>query len=231
MPERRRDLVGPDAGTADASGFHSFAAGIFLAEGWRAGRPQDFTLIDTADSEHLAVLAAGEAGLDEIVALSGPASLAKIISRSANFNISVEVAAREAAGGPALRDAVFRIAEGYAGLKRDPRYMDFDDLPVKLAAMMGDPETRAVVAGRFSRALAVSPRTLNPLQVKIAWRLPEYRWNVCAAGDVPQSVYWFRGSGVRSIRDFPELFAPAAAVKLEDNYRRLGAVGDGATSF
>src|SRR6201998_504458 len=64
------------------------------------------------------------------------------------------------------------------------------------------------------------------IQAELVRLLAAPHRNVMAVGDDAQSIYSFRGANFRNIMDFPEIFAGARVVKLDQNYRSLQGILD-----
>jgi DNA helicase-2/ATP-dependent DNA helicase PcrA len=93
--------------------------------------------------------------------------------------------------------------------------LDYDDLLLYWAQMMGEPSLSADVSSRFDQY-----QDTNRLQASILLALKPNGKGLTVVGDDAQSIYSFRAATVRNILDFPGHFSPRAEVTtLEQNYR------------
>ena len=98
--------------------------------------------------------------------------------------------------------------------------LDYDDLLLYFAQMLGEPEIAAEIAGRFDHLLVDEYQDTNRLQAEIALKLRPRGRGLTVVGDDAQSIYSFRAATVRNILDFPSSFdPPARVVTLDRNYR------------
>ena len=103
-----------------------------------------------------------------------------------------------------------RLFASYSAAKQRQNVLDYDDLLLYWAEMMGDPDVAAEIGGRFDHILVDEYQDTNRLQSKILLRLnPEGR-GLMVVGDDAQSIYSFRAATVRNILDFPHEFRPAS---------------------
>jgi DNA helicase-2/ATP-dependent DNA helicase PcrA len=120
-----------------------------------------------------------------------------------------------------------RLFQSYTAAKQRQNVLDYDDLLLYWAEMMGDDDLAAEIGGRFDHILVDEYQDTNRLQSKILLKLnPEGR-GLMVVGDDAQSIYSFRAATVRNILDFPNQFQPAAhVIALEQNYRSTQPILD-----
>jgi DNA helicase-2/ATP-dependent DNA helicase PcrA len=98
--------------------------------------------------------------------------------------------------------------------------LDYDDLLLYWAQMMGEPAIAAEIGERFDHVLVDEYQDTNRLQASILLALKPDGRGLTVVGDDAQSIYSFRAATVRNILDFPGHFAPPAVIAtLERNYR------------
>jgi DNA helicase-2/ATP-dependent DNA helicase PcrA len=120
-----------------------------------------------------------------------------------------------------------RLFEAYAAAKQRQDVLDYDDLLLYWAEMMGNDDLAAEMGGRFDHILVDEYQDTNRLQSKILTRLKPEGRGLMVVGDDAQSIYSFRAATVRNILDFPHQFRPAAdIVTLEQNYRSTQPILD-----
>jgi DNA helicase-2/ATP-dependent DNA helicase PcrA len=109
---------------------------------------------------------------------------------------------------------------GYVEAKQRQNVLDYDDLLLYWAQMMGDPALAADVGGRFDHVLVDEYQDTNRLQSSVLLALKRDGRGMTVVGDDAQSIYSFRAATVRNILDFPKHFdPPAEIVTLDRNYR------------
>ena len=125
----------------------------------------------------------------------------------------------------------------YVAAKRNQHVLDFDDLLLRWAELLGDARVANDIGGMFDHILVDEYQDTNVLQASILTKLKPTGAGLTVVGDDAQAIYSFRAAEVRNIIGFPQLFKPAATiVKLEQNYcstkrvlRAANAVMQGAT--
>ncbi|WP_245297030.1 MULTISPECIES: ATP-dependent helicase [Rhodomicrobium] len=109
---------------------------------------------------------------------------------------------------------------GYVEAKQRQRVLDYDDLLLYWAQMVGDASIAEDIGGRFDHILVDEYQDTNRLQSSILLGLKPDGIGLTVVGDDAQSIYSFRAATVRNILDFPAQFSPPAEiVTLERNYR------------
>jgi len=123
------------------------------------------------------------------------------------------------------RQAIARAYEAYQQLLEQRNAVDFDDLLMKVALVLGQ---HADVAERlnirFRYLLIDEYQDTNHAQYLIARYLSEHHGNICATGDPDQSIYAWRGANIRNILEFERDYPDAQVVRLEQNYRSAGNI-------
>jgi ATP-dependent DNA helicase UvrD/PcrA len=120
-----------------------------------------------------------------------------------------------------------RLFQSYTAAKQRQNVLDYDDLLLYWAEMMGDDNLAAEIGSRFDHILVDEYQDTNGLQSKILLKLKPEGRGLMVVGDDAQSIYSFRAATVRNILDFPKHFRPAAdVVTLEQNYRSTQPILD-----
>ncbi|MCB1930888.1 MAG: ATP-dependent helicase [Candidatus Accumulibacter sp.] len=108
----------------------------------------------------------------------------------------------------------------YVQAKQAQQVLDYDDLLLYWAQMVGDPALGREIGERFSHVLVDEYQDTNRLQAAILLAMKPDGRGLTVVGDDAQSIYAFRGATVRNILDFPTCFdPPARLITLERNYR------------
>ena len=98
--------------------------------------------------------------------------------------------------------------------------LDYDDLLLYWAQMVGDANLADDIGGRFDHVLVDEYQDTNRLQSSILLALKSGGRGLTVVGDDAQSIYSFRAATVRNILDFPDQFSPPASIiTLDRNYR------------
>ena len=106
----------------------------------------------------------------------------------------------------AHEEALRGLFAAYVEAKQRQRVLDYDDLLLYFAQMLGEPAIAAEIAARFDHLLVDEYQDTNRLQAEIALRLRPRGRGLTVVGDDAQSIYSFRAATVRNILDFPARF-------------------------
>src|SRR5690606_8478112 len=103
--------------------------------------------------------------------------------------------------------------------------MDFDDLLLNTERLFAEhADVRQEEAERFDHILVDEYQDTNGSQYRIIRALAERHRNLCVVGDDDQSIYGWRGADVTHILNFTRDWPDARVVRLEHNYRSVGAI-------
>ncbi|WP_225782264.1 ATP-dependent helicase [Xenophilus sp. Marseille-Q4582] len=214
----------PWAGT-----FHGVGARLLREYAPQIGLDPDFTIHDRGDAEDLMGWVRHELGLSSTTRRF-PLKSTCLAIYSRCVNTREPLAQVLAHSFPWCADWVGelpRLFAAYAEAKAQQNVLDYDDLLLAWAEMMGEPALAAHVGARFDHVLVDEYQDTNRLQAQILLRLKPDGAGVTAVGDDAQSIYSFRGATVRNILDFPSQFTqPARVVALERNYRSTQPILD-----
>ncbi len=239
MRDRVADLIGSRARAMWVSTFHSMCVRILRAEATMLGYKSTFTIYDSADSQRLVALVAGDMDLDpKRFAARG---LAAAISNLKNELIDPAMAAERADS-----DMAKVIAEVYAGYQarlKAASALDFDDLIMETVALLqAFPAVAEHYRRRFRHVLVDEYQDTNHAQYTLVRELVggahdqrEVRAadgeivrdaksavppaELVVVGDADQSIYAFRGATIRNIVEFERDYPSARTILLEQNYR------------
>jgi ATP-dependent exoDNAse (exonuclease V) beta subunit len=136
------------------------------------------------------------------------------------------VAHREYLDHVLLRDLIRLHGDRYATAKRERSGLDFDDLELIAADLLGrDEALRDHYAGRFKHVLVDELQDVNPLQDRILDLLE--RDNLFRVGDERQSIYRFRHADVGLFRAArAQADERGRAERLTVNFRSRGEILD-----
>jgi ATP-dependent DNA helicase UvrD/PcrA len=207
------------------STFHSLCARLLRREAAAAGLPRDFTIYDDDDQIAAVKLAMeklqiSENGITARGALSG-------ISYAKNHSKTPEQVRAEVSNQDARKIA--DIFAAYEKLLRDCKALDFDDLLLRSARLLGESaSTREKWQSRFQYIHVDEYQDTNRVQYELLRLLVGSRQNICVVGDEDQSIYRWRGADVSILLSFAHDFPSAQVIKLERNYRSTQNILDAA---
>ncbi len=216
----------PWAGT-----FHGIAARLLREYAARVGIDPCFTIHDRQDSADLLNLARHGLGFS--------AREKRFPLKSTCLAIYSAVLNTQTSLGEVLQTSFPWCAEWQAELKRlfreyvlskqAQQVLDFDDLLLYWAQMVGETGLGHEIGNRFSHVLVDEYQDTNRLQAAILLAMKPDGRGLTVVGDDAQSIYAFRGATVRNILEFPQHFAPPAQVlTLDRNYRSTQPILDAA---
>jgi len=210
-----------------AGTFHAIGARLLREHAEQIGLAPAFSIHDREDAADLMNLARHELGFsktDKRFPTKG--TCLAIYSRCVNAETPIEEVLRTAfpwcAGWAA---ELKRLFAAYVEAKQRQNVLDYDDLLLYWAQMVGDPALAADIGARFDHVFVDEYQDTNRLQASILLALKPGGRGLTVVGDDAQSIYSFRAATVRNILDFPKLFSPPAdIVTLEQNYRSTRAI-------
>jgi DNA helicase-2/ATP-dependent DNA helicase PcrA len=223
MRERLVHLLGAQAHELVVSTFHS-SSSMILRRVLRdesvaslVGLTPSFVIYDDGDQMQLVKRAMREARVDPILQ---PREILHRIDQEKNaarLPEDMEVDTEDLRGM-----VVQKTYRAYQRLLRAANAVDFGDLLLLLVALFRKrPDVLEQYRRRFQHILVDEFQDTNPVQYELLRLLapPERSPNLVVVGDDDQSIYRWRGASVDNILGFPEHFAGARVVKLEQNYR------------
>jgi len=108
----------------------------------------------------------------------------------------------------------------YEQALRKDNAMDFDDLLLRAMQLLRDhPELRQKYQDRWQYLHIDEYQDTNAVQAQLAHLLVGPARNVCAVGDIDQTIYGWRGAEIANILSFEKKYLGAKIVMLEQNYR------------
>ncbi len=229
MHERVTRLVGAKGGKElTVSTFHRFGLEVLGKETRALGlRGTKFAIFDQADTSGVVreILRNVKSAKNYDVG----AILARISSAKNAFLEADEWAAKERASrGLDDYDEISAIVyPKYQAALRAFQAFDFDDLICEVVRLWRKrDDVLQKWRQRYRFVIVDEYQDTNHAQLELVRLLVEDHKNVCVVGDDDQAIYAWRGADVRNILDFQEHFPGAKVVKLEHNYRSVGAVLD-----
>ena len=221
MRTRVLDLLAKnnDRGTPFVSTFHSLGLSI-IKENFRAlGLKRRPSIYDRADSMRLIKDALKQLGAEGEIE---PRAALGTISRHKGEGVTAGDYAERATtgneGGRARTVAAIWLAYE-RGLAKDSA-LDFDDLLCKAEKFLRENEAaRKAYQRRWKHIHIDEYQDTNKIQARLAGHLVGEAQNICAVGDVDQTIYGWRGAEIANIMTFEKKFPGARTILLEQNYR------------
>jgi len=229
MLRRVEHLVGDRTRAVAGGTFHSFANLTLRQFGSAIGLKPNFTILDRSDMEDVVNLLRTRMGLgsrDRRFPKKG--TITEVISMARNKRRELgEEIEFDFSHLVEHRDDLVRLAAAYDAYKRERGLLDYDDLLYRLAELLEQHDNvRRRLGDTYRYVMIDEYQDTNLIQAELVRLLAATHRNVMAVGDDAQSIYSFRGANFRNIMDFPEIFAGARVVKLEQNYRSLQGILD-----
>jgi len=204
--------------------FHSVAASLLRDYAPHIGLEAAFTILDRGDAEDLLGQVRHGLGFGETKGRNRfpqKGTCLGIYSRAVNSRMALKALFLDSYPWCAEHaDDLKRLFAAYVAEKQRQAVLDFDDLLLYWAQMMGDPTLARHVGARFDHVLVDEYQDTNRLQEAILLALKPDGRGLTVVGDDAQSIYAFRAAEIENILGFPGRFdPPARVVALERNYR------------
>ncbi|HUD04318.1 MAG TPA: UvrD-helicase domain-containing protein [Candidatus Paceibacterota bacterium] len=211
------------------STFHSLCVFILRNEYAVAGLKRNFSIFDKDDSKR-AIRAAMKSFDPEIAKQFEPGVILGIISREKNDGRT------RAEFSEGREDHVAEIVDEawrrYDEILTKENAVDFDDLLVKSVRLLEThQEIRHKYISRWNYIHIDEYHDTNKIQYALVKLLVGEEQNICAVGDVDQSIYSWRGADIKNIIRFEKDFPGTKTILLEENYRSTQTILDVANSI
>ncbi|MBB2164088.1 ATP-dependent helicase [Gluconacetobacter sp. 1b LMG 1731] len=217
------DRAGALAGALGWTGtFHGIGARIIRAHAEQIGMDPAFSIHDREDSADLMNLVRHELGFSRTESrFPAKGTCLAIYSRVANAEQPLaDVLPKHYPWCAGWQEQLKTLFGTYVAAKQAQNVLDYDDLLLIWAQMMGDPILAAEIGGTWDHVLVDEYQDTNRLQARILLGMKPDGAGLTVVGDDAQSIYAFRAATVRNILDFPSAFpTPATVLTLERNYR------------
>ncbi len=208
--------------------FHSLCARLLREYGSAVGINTNYSILD--ESDRLALVREAIVACDLHTDNWRPSGMVATISKAKNEMKGPEAYAEEASDF--TERTIARIYERYVALQGEQNGLDFDDLLMLTARMLGEhAAVRDDLADRFRYLLIDEYQDTNHAQYLIAASLASGHRNICATGDPDQSIYMWRGADIQNILDFEADYPDAKVVRLEQNFRSTATILSAASAL
>lgn len=202
--------------------FHGIGARLLRMYAEQIGLNVDFTIHDREDSADLINLARHELGFSKTESrFPTKGTCLAIYSRTVNSQTPLSEILRQHYPWVATwEEQLKELFAAYVEAKQSQNVLDYDDLLLYWAQMVGDPDLADDIGKRFDHVMVDEYQDTNRLQASVLMALKPGGRGLTVVGDDAQSIYSFRAATVRNILDFPTSFTPAAdIITLDRNYR------------
>ena len=222
------ETMGSAVGTALADAmtwagtFHAVGARLLREYAEQIGLQPNFTIHDREDSADLMNLQRHQLGFSKTEnRFPTKGTCLAIYSRVVNSETPLDAVLKTHFPWCSAWELELRkLFASYVEAKQAQGVLDYDDLLLYWAQMVADPTLAADIGDRFDHIFVDEYQDTNRLQSSILLALKPSGCGLTVVGDDAQSIYGFRAATVRNILDFPDQFAPPAAViTLDQNYR------------
>ncbi|MBP2238437.1 DNA helicase-2/ATP-dependent DNA helicase PcrA [Sinorhizobium kostiense] len=205
-----------------AGTFHGIGARLLRIYAEQIGLNVDFTIHDREDSADLLNVVRHELGLSKTESrFPTKGTCLAIYSRAVNSQTPLnEVLRSWYPWVSGWEQQLKELFSGYVEAKQAQNVLDYDDLLLYWAQMVGDPSLADDIGNRFDHVLVDEYQDTNKLQSSVLLALKPGGRGLTVVGDDAQAIYSFRAATVRNILDFPDAFSPPAdVITLDRNYR------------
>jgi DNA helicase II / ATP-dependent DNA helicase PcrA len=208
------------------STFHSLGLTLLKENSKLLGYKRTPAIYDRSDSLRVIKHALKAVGGEDIE----PRAALGVISRMKGDGVTQEEYATSAQYSRE-RD-IARAWERYEKELQEDQALDFDDLLVKAVQLLATyPEVRAKYQHRWRYIHIDEYQDTNIIQAKMAELLVGPEKNLCAVGDIDQTIYGWRGAQIANMIQFERHYPGGKTVVLDENYRSTQAILDAANEI
>lgn len=214
MRDRVSNLIGDVSSFIGT--FHSLGVRIIRENHDILGLPNNFTIIDSDDTNTIIKKLLKEMNLDS--KQYSPSYVRNRISFIKNQMLTDGELDR--LFNTPMDKVVVEVYHRYNNKLKTSASVDFDDLlllPVNLFKERKD--ILEYYQDKYRYILIDEYQDTNPVQYKLSVMLSNKYKNIFVVGDMNQSIYAFRQADFRNISNFEKDFRGAKVIKLEHNYR------------
>src|ERR1700712_2186641 len=212
--------------------FHSFCVRVLRRdiEAMRTngvGLTKSFAIYDETDQQAVVKQALKRLGIDD-KQLKPRVALGRI---SWAKNHMIDPQEYFLASTNPLEEKIAHIFEIYRKELFKANALDFDDLLLETVRLLkSSGEVREKYNRRYQYVMIDEYQDTNRPQYELMKLLAGAHGNVCVVGDEDQSIYSWRGAGIKNILEFEKDFAGTKTIRLEQNYRSTQMILEGASA-
>ncbi|MDD4476736.1 MAG: ATP-dependent helicase [Patescibacteria group bacterium] len=228
MIGRVKRITGMEEKLPWAGTFHHIAYRILKIYAPKLGYKNNFSILDSGDSESLIKLSVKNTRPDSGTKFPSASVLLSAISYARNSDTTIEDALDfKYPQWSHLAETIKTVASDYKMKKKEAQAMDFDDLLINLKILFE--KERGVLekfADQFQYILVDEFQDTNKIQAEIVRLLASKHNNIFVVGDDAQSIYSFRAADIQNILRFEKIYPGAKIFKLTTNYRSAPEILD-----
>ena len=200
--------------TPFVSTFHSLGLTIIKENARALGFARTPAIYDRADSMRAMKAALKSVGVEDIEARAA----LSFVSRHKGDGVTADVCAEDVPHG---RDRSLSLAWlAYEKSLREEGALDFDDLLLcAMRFLREDTAARESYLARWHYVHVDEYQDTNNVQAQLATLLVGPQKNICAVGDIDQTIYSWRGAKIANMLEFEKTYPSARIILLEENYR------------
>jgi DNA helicase-2/ATP-dependent DNA helicase PcrA len=211
-----------NVGNVTGGTFHSFASFVLRKYANIINLPNNFTIVDTSDSEDVIDLIRTELRFntkDKKFPKKG--RIHDIISYSRNKQSTIkEIIEKQYTGLIDYIKDIELIYSGYSRYKKASQILDFDDLMEVLnSSLKTNQHFREILQNTYQYVMVDEFQDTNAVQNEIVQQIAARHKRIMVVGDDSQSIYAFRGANYENILRFPQVYPDCVVIKIEENYR------------
>ena len=218
MRERLASNTQINVNALQVTTFHAFCAKVLRMEATYLGLSKNFTIYDDGESQSIIKALLAKRGISQ-KELS-PYTVAAYVDSIKNLGHFTTL--------PILPE-IEKIAEDrllwglyleYESELLRSNAVDFGGLITGVLNLFHTyPEVLTKYQNKFRYVLVDEYQDTNRAQFNLIQLLSLLNRNICVVGDEDQSIYSWRGAGIRNILDYEKVFPDSTLIKLEQNYR------------
>ncbi len=228
LRERLNFRLGNDAEDIWAVTFHALCMRILRKNAESIGFSKKFTIYDVEDSKRVIKDCQKIFNIDD--RFLSHKIISEEISKAKDSLVSPEEYLNLSSGN--YRDKqIGECYKKYQSLLKNADAMDFDDIIFNTVKLLEEnPQIREYYQNKFKYVLVDEYQDTNYAQFMLTKLLSGEYNNICVVGDDDQSIYKFRGATIENILSFEKNFSNATVIRLEQNYRSMQNILDGANA-
>lgn len=199
------------------STFHALGVHIIRENHTLLGLPRHFAIYDRSESLSSIKNAVKDAGYDP--KQFEPSKYLSIISKRKGDGVNLNQFENE--DRSSFTDKIlFDIWTRYERDLRENKALDFDDLLLKTFTLLKNNNEVLKKYQDIWKYIHIDEyQDTNRIQYDLAKLLAEKTKNICAVGDIDQSIYSWRGADFKNIMRFEKDYPDTKVILLEENYR------------